>query len=593
MPYEQPSINEVHSPHPFFKELENENKEIDPYHWHKVDFLKVTPEESVDMSFPDPFMPSIPPLPPPNLPQQQMLLLKNQDKIKHGIMINEKGSSGERLQYKYSLLSDTNVESHPNSVTTTTTVTTTTVTTTTFTTPTTTTTTTYSPRPTIPPYAEKKTSAIFRRRKPVIKRKPIKMYSRPKKLMSRPKIRLEDEEFIPEFKSASISDMVLSKEDYNDINNDFTDINMFDDNEMSNDKDMLTDNRNGKTINKRKTILNHLKFLKPTYKFVSDSKPKYKVKPNQYIPSYAKPQDNHVYNDVDIEPPLSVENPFGQVPYKFEEFMPIPMLSPFPFMSKEFLDTVSKKIPNNSPGGLIENWGRSFPDQLYYPKNLQARPTYEPTIKPAYRSSLMPSYRTVSTVSPAVYPTESHKTVLPPVYTTPKDLPYKPDYEEYHAPEFNSIPIHHEYTSHNDDDHIDDFFSAPFPQSEYNALQFPIPYIKKPVYNDYQHTMTVKPQERPKYKYSTQVELPPSKKKPKYLPHNKIIKATFFEDMEDYDEMNDDIKAEDYQVRLDASYNLFKSFNQIFMIKFIFDLYCLKWQNYSKVYLRVLFFLPK
>jgi hypothetical protein len=104
--------------------------------------------------------------------------------------------------------------------------------------------------------------------------------------------------------------------------------------------------------------------------------------------------------------------------------------------------------------------------------------------------------------------------------------------------------------------------------------------------------MTVKPQERPKYKYSTQVELPPSKKKPKYLPHNKIIKATFFEDMEDYDEMNDDIKAEDYQVRLDASYNLFKSFNLIFMIKFIFDLYCLKGQNYSKVYLLVLFFLP-
>ena len=98
---------------------------------------------------------------------------------------------------------------------------------------------------------------------------------------------------------------------------------------------------------------------------------------------------------------------------------------------------------------------------------------------------------------------------------------------------------------------IDEFFSAPFPQSEYNALQFPIPYIKKPLYDKNLQTVTPKPEKMlPAFKYSTQVELPPKDDKtPKYLPHNKIIKATFFEDMKEYDEVMEDLVSGNNQVK--------------------------------------------
>ena len=610
-----------------FQELEDENKNLDPYHWHKLDFLKVTPEDSIDMSFPDqmtfpedmPFLqplPALPPLPSPSttppapttLPQHMVAMNNhnnNNPEVKQGILINEKGSSGDLLKYKYSLLPQTTVEHNGNSVTTTTSRTTVTITTTVTTTKSAMTTTTSTTNAPIIEEndnnfsAEKKTLAKFRRKKPVVVRRPVKMYTRQRQLIARPKIRLEDEQpKMEEFDSAPDADMLMGQGD----------MTRMDDDDFDSFQDMLTDyeqtSNDEKSIHKRRTIFNHFnKKSKPSYQLVSDSKPSYKAKPSYTSHnskpepiSYDAPQYNHnqeydapkykhnqLYDapkhnyveDVTIEPVLSVKSPFGQVPYKFEEFMPIPMLSPFPFMSEEFIETVSKKIPNNNHhGGLIENWANSapeikhIPDQIYYPNKPEYRPTYKPsykpsykppnkptykpTVEPAYMSSLQPSYRNI-------YPThapESHSTVLPPVYTTPK--PIHEHGNEYHVPEYDNNPYsYNDYqTGHNvfnfdGNEPIDEFFSAPFPQSEYNALQFPIPYIKKPLYDKNLQTVTPKPEKMlPAFKYSTQVELPPKDgKTPKYLPHNKIIKATFFEDMKEYDEVMEDLVSGNNQVK--------------------------------------------
>ena len=598
--------------------MEDENKNLDPYHWHKLDFLKVTPEESIDMSFPDqmsfpenmPFLqplPALPPLPsqspPPPIPtalaQHMVAMINHNDntnpEVKQGIMINEKGSSGDLLKYKYSLLPQTSVEHNGNSVTTTTARTTVTITTTvTTTTRTMTTTTSTANAPIIVDNdnnfsAEKKTLAKFRRKKPVVVRRPVKMYTRQRQMITRPKIRLEDEQPKPEeFKSASQADIIIDQGD----------MTIMDDNVFDSFQDMLTDyeqtSNDEKSIYKRRTIFNHFnKKSKPTYKLVSDSKPSYKAKPS-YTSHNSKPKpisydapqykNNQLYDkpmhkyveDVTIEPVLSVKSPFGQVPYQFEDFMPIPMLSPFPFMSDEFIETVSKKIPvnNNHHVGLIENWANSaaeikhIPDQIYYPNKPEYRPTYKPSYKPSYKPTHKPTYK--PTVEPAymsslqpsyrnIYPTpppESHSTVLPPVYTSPK--PIHEHENEYHVPEYDNFPFKYNdyHTGHNDynydsNEQIDEFFSAPFPQSEYNALQFPIPYIKKPLYDQNLHTVTSKPEKMlPAFKYSTQVELPPKESKtPKYLPHNKIIKATFFEDMNEYDEAMEDLVSENNQVK--------------------------------------------
>ena len=227
-----------------------------------------------------------------------------------------------------------------------------------------------------------------------------------------------------------------------------------------------------------------------------------------------------------------VQDPFDKFPYNFEDFMPIPKISPFSVFSKAMFKSAVKKDTmlkhDSSFKGLKSS---SIIEDDVVP--LAQPPTAEVSSLPqiSYEYPPKPLYRRRYSQSPPVLPELTVSST--PRYST-EVFVYKSSVDP--SVQFRTSSISNKNAGENK---IDDFFAQPFSKSKLSNFKKPktayLKYESKPEhqyhFSTYRPYLQIKAEEEPEYRYSTQIEVPSPKRK--YLPHNQIIKATFFEDNEE------------------------------------------------------------
>ena len=562
--------------------------EEDPYHWRFLDqFNKgndrtwpvqkhpnVDNESTVKDSF---------------YYEDTKLMLKKKQKT-NGIFINGRGTSGEVLKYKYTLLdgpearqSHHNTNKHPTTTTTTKTSTTTRPTTVTSSTP----------KPTMVP-----AMVESQNQRPMEKDRPEQRSGGSESGRRENTAEISQERFLDLKLSAQDKPFSRNRKPY-----------------------LLTKKRN---TNKTKAKYNRLKFqtsvnetvkqkLKASSK-MQDSKSLIKGRPYyasklQYkktttkAPTTARPSETTPTIDVQQPRPdtgfvseVGFSNPFGQTPYNFEEFMPLPKIVPYGMFRKHWssfpaMDNILKTEFPKSSLVVTEKDPYPKPGKQTY---IEARPykirkLAEPVIKEPEKEKKMMKATTVKPATVLTKPTTNapaevrqlpvlnhvDKEKIGPTYSSthaqpvlPKlvvlkvtPTPSYPEEEFVYKTEDKQLQEHltlqnHVGASHESLEPFDEFFSQPFPHSDFNPNMFEDSYRKGwesfrkykpldpgygssvPSYDPFVFSSPVRhpppPHSNP---YSSAINYPPTQKAsttqpPRYLPNNKIIKATFFEDLE-------------------------------------------------------------
>ena len=516
----------------FFPEDSEVEFDISPYHWKSLDFFQLSPESQ--LSKPDTkqiknFKPE-----PQNYFENlsEPLYYNNpqlsKKSVKKGIIINEKGSSGEVLKYKYTLLPTAPTTSmtttSTTTTTTTTTATTTTTTTTTFTTTTTSTTTT-----TTKPITE----AI---RKTLLSRKSIKFYE--KRIRNSIQIKKESGEPNNSYREENLKTHEFSRRSGTQVQPDLEmgNTNLLEPAKFSGKQsgEPVQFPRSGKHFKNRETQVQPRSRIRKKDVDWSDALP---LNPENEVSEWEgksglldriEEDDDSEKDDTTLFNPMKITNPFGQTPYDFEDFMPIPKIIPFGLFKNNFfgfpsikqgvgMDTILQKEKEfKNPGApRIKNYSE---ERTGFNKD-----------KLVIRTTQTPSYNREEFVYQSIDdPTESEIHDAPGIQNY---NPPPPPREFDSSLSFLSKPSL--YLNKFEQDYwkgSSSFGSRPANRFKPSSIRYP-PILRSSVKLSSSPEFSI-PSSSPKpgtnrTELSTQVEIPP-----RYLPENKIIKATFFEDME-------------------------------------------------------------
>ena len=588
-------------------------RQEDPYHWKFRDFFKED-ENQIRR----PYQPKAP------LKEENETLkivmkdpfyyedtkMMSRKKKKNGIVINGRGTSGEVLKYKYTLLDHFEPKPNPylvkpTTTTSTTSAQTTTVLTTTTKSTTTSSSTTSTSTTTNITYRPTTSSGVVesQNQRPVVQGEP-----EPREGVAGPQL----QDNAVEVSQERLLNLKVTRPEKSVYS--------------GRKPHQLTRKRNTKKTKPRYKPLT----LKPEGKPVKDkSKPFVKVSqlPNlktRNKPFYASkllykkttttpqpklyrpiitPQPPSIYQTtpkINVQHPrpgtgfvskIGFSNPFGQVPYNFEDFMPLPKIVPFGIFNKHWNtfpimdDIIKKEFPDSSK---FEDPGPTLPKppkQTY----MEAKPykyrKYKKPIKKVKKkvtsTETTPTNSTQIEVEPVTDAPELRK--LPdkendeeamkskPTYSSTREVPVLPKLVILQVTPTPTYPAE-EFVYKTEDKELelevppfgsqildtnqpfDNFFNQPFPNSDFNPNSFEETYQKgwdsfrkynriKPTYSSnvlsYNPPVYPSPVRHPPQpvrhaspiRYSTQIEVAP--RQPQYLPHNKIIKATFFHDLEE------------------------------------------------------------
>ena len=503
-----------------------------PYHWTNLDFLKVLPENQLkkpetnrlnESEFP-PEINHEPGSDPLFYRNVQQLEKKTQNK---GIIINGKGSSGEMLKYTYTLLPELPKATTTSGSTSTTPGSTTTTTTSTTTTTITTTTTTNSTA-SIPI-----TKAV---RKP--SRKPIKFHEMRKEF--NPQIVDPDQDYEEKKTFLGLQKRSGAVQFYKEKEESVPADSFFLIEKSSAEPSQFA--RSGKHIrNREPLILPRSKIHKKEIFWSDELNPNLENEVSSWkgrTSSLVKQDELLDEDDKTPINPMEIKNPFGQTPYNFEDFLPIPKIIPFNLFKNNFIGF--PPLPRGTLKGFTK-------EKKITRIELKA-------VEDSEKNEIFPVQK--------VDDEPENPKPTPPLSYAPEEFVYQliddPTLSDVQDGEQDEPNLQKNNSPQRFQDSSKNFFNQPFPRTRFTEESFENGYLNglsefgiRPVRKFRPSSVRYPPILRSSAKQSlnlgfsipsrspepdkilsktepsTQVEVPP-----RYLPENKIIKATFFEDME-------------------------------------------------------------